>query len=118
MDNEFGSVSALLKQPFWKLFSRVTVPVCMPFLLDIMIYLFVNTMRTASAVVFLYSSDTSLASIAVLNMDDAGDVAPAAAMGMIDFLFERNCASHPSEHNATCDDANASLACQVIFCLF
>jgi iron(III) transport system permease protein len=35
--------------------------------------------------VFLYSTDTSLASIAVLNMDDAGDVAPAAAMGMMIF---------------------------------
>ena len=36
-----------------------------------------------SAVVFLYSTHTNLASIAVLNMDDAGDVAPAAAMGMM-----------------------------------
>ena len=32
---------------------------------------------------FLYSPKTSLASIAVLNMDDAGDIAPAAAMGMM-----------------------------------
>jgi len=38
-----------------------------------------------SAVVFLYSPKTSLASIAVLNMDDAGDIAPAAAMGMMIF---------------------------------
>jgi iron(III) transport system permease protein len=35
--------------------------------------------------VFLYSPKTSLASIAVLNMDDAGDIAPAAAMGMMIF---------------------------------
>ena len=40
-------------------------------------------MTTVSAVVFLYSSDTTLASVAVLNMDDAGDVAPAAAMAMM-----------------------------------
>ena len=45
----------------------------------------VNAMTTVSAVVFLYSSKTSLASIAVLNMDDAGDIAPAAAMGMMIF---------------------------------
>jgi iron(III) transport system permease protein len=38
-----------------------------------------------SAVVFIYSSQTALASIAVLNMDDAGDIAPAAAMGMMIF---------------------------------
>jgi iron(III) transport system permease protein len=40
-------------------------------------------MTTVSAVVFLYAPDTKLASIAVLNMDDVGDQAPAAAMGMM-----------------------------------
>ncbi|WP_435136072.1 putative 2-aminoethylphosphonate ABC transporter permease subunit [Pseudopelagicola sp. nBUS_19] len=85
MDREFESVSASLKQPTLKLFSRVTVPVCLPAVLDISIYLFVNAMTTVSAVVFLYSPKTSLASIAVLNMDDAGDIAPAAAMGMMIF---------------------------------
>jgi iron(III) transport system permease protein len=43
-------------------------------------------MTTVSAVVFLYSPDTTLAAVAVLNMDDAGDVAPAAAMAMMIFL--------------------------------
>ncbi|PHQ69964.1 MAG: putative 2-aminoethylphosphonate ABC transporter permease subunit [Sneathiella sp.] len=85
MDGEFESVSASLKQPFYKLFARVTVPVCLPSILDIAIYLFVNAMTTVSAVVFLYSTDTALASVAVLNMDDAGDIAPAAAMGMMIF---------------------------------
>lgn len=46
-------------------------------------YLFLNAMTTISAVVFLYSPDTTLASVAVSNMDDAGDIAPAAAMGMM-----------------------------------
>ena len=85
MDREFESVAASLKQPFYKLFSKVTVPVCLPSILDISIYLFVNAMTTVSAVIFLYSPDTTLASVAVLNMDDAGDVAPAAAMGMMIF---------------------------------
>lgn len=85
MDNEFEAVNSSLKQPFYKLFARVSVPVCMPAILDISIYLFVNAMTTVSAVVFLYSTGTALASVAVLNMDDAGDVAPAAAMGMMIF---------------------------------
>ncbi|AVO39237.1 putative 2-aminoethylphosphonate ABC transporter permease subunit [Pukyongiella litopenaei] len=85
MDREFESVAASLKQPTMKLFARVTVPVCLPAVLDISIYLFVNAMTTVSAVVFLYSPKTTLASIAVLNMDDAGDIAPAAAMGMMIF---------------------------------
>jgi iron(III) transport system permease protein len=85
MDREFESVAASLKQPFHKLFRVVTVPVCLPTILDISIYLFVNAMTTVSAVVFLYSPNTTLASVAVLNMDDAGDIAPAAAMGMMIF---------------------------------
>ncbi|MGP4673930.1 putative 2-aminoethylphosphonate ABC transporter permease subunit [Agrobacterium salinitolerans] len=85
MDPEFESVSSSLKQPFYRLFFRVTVPVCLPAILSIAIYLFVNAMTTVSAVVFLYASDTKLASVAVLNMDDAGDIAPAAAMGMMIF---------------------------------
>lgn len=85
MDREFEAVSQSLKQPFYRMFARVTVPVCLPAIFDISIYLFVNAMTTVSAVVFLYSPDTTLASVAVLNMDDAGDIAPAAAMGMMIF---------------------------------
>ena len=92
MDREFEAVAASLKQPFYRLFSRVTVPVCMPSILDISIYLFVNAMTTVSAVIFLYSPDTTLASVAVLNMDDAGDIAPAAAMGMM--IFYTNVVAH------------------------
>jgi iron(III) transport system permease protein len=91
MDREFESVSSSLKQPTLKLFARVTVPVCLPAVLDISIYLFVNAMTTVSAVVFLYAPKTALASIAVLNMDDAGDIAPAAAMGMM--IFYTNAAA-------------------------
>ena len=83
LDAEFESVSQSLKVPFYRTFIRITVPVCMPAILDISMYLFVNAMTTVSAVVFLYSPDTALASVAILNMDDAGDVAPAAAMGMM-----------------------------------
>ena len=83
IDPEFESVSASLKVPFYRTFIRITVPVCLPAILDISMYLFVNAMTTVSAVVFLYSPDTALASVAILNMDDAGDIAPAAAMGMM-----------------------------------
>jgi iron(III) transport system permease protein len=85
MDGEFEAVSMSLKQPFWRTLGRISVPVCFPAMAEVWIYLFVNAMTTVSAVVFLYSSTTTLSSIAVLNMDDAGDVAPAAAMGMMIF---------------------------------
>ncbi|MFQ5619944.1 MAG: putative 2-aminoethylphosphonate ABC transporter permease subunit [Rhodospirillales bacterium] len=83
MDAEFEAVSSSLKVPFYKTFARVTVPVCVPAILDISVYLFVNAMTTVSAVIFLYSSDTQLASVAVINMDDAGEIASAAAMAMM-----------------------------------
>ncbi len=83
VDAEFEAVSASLKVPFYKTFSRVTFPVCLPAILDISIYLFVNAMTTVSAVVFLWGPETHLASVAVLNMDDQGDIAPAAAMAMM-----------------------------------
>jgi len=83
MDSEFETVSASLKVSFFKTFTRVTFPVCLPAILDISIYLFVNAMTTVSAVVFLWGPQTHLASVAVLNMDDQGDVAPAAAMAMM-----------------------------------
>jgi len=86
LDQEIETVSSSLKVPFYRTFFLVTLPVCLPALLDICMYLFVNALTTVSAVVFLYSPDTTLASIAVLNMDDAGDVAPAAAMAMTIFF--------------------------------
>ena len=85
MDPEFETVAASLRQPFYKTFWRVTVPVCLPAILDIGIYLFVNAMTTVSAVVFLYGPKTELASVSVLNMDDTGEVASAAAMAMMIF---------------------------------
>jgi iron(III) transport system permease protein len=80
LDPEFESVSASMKVPFWRTFSRVTVPISMPVILDIAVYLFVNAMTTVSAVIFLYSTDTKLASIASVSMDESGFTASAAGM--------------------------------------
>ena len=83
IDPEFESVAASLKAPFYRTFGRITVPICLPAILDISMYLFLNAMTTVSAVVFLYSSDTTLASVAMLNMDDQGELPFAAAMAMM-----------------------------------
>ena len=83
LDVEFESVAASLKVPFYRSFWHVTLPICLPAIINIWIYLFVTAITTVSAVVFLYGHDTVIAAVAVLNMDDAGDIAPAAAMGML-----------------------------------
>ena len=40
-------------------------------------------MTTISAVVFLYSPETKVASIAILNLDEAGEMGAAAAMAVL-----------------------------------
>ncbi len=86
LDNEFESVSASLGVPFYRTFYKVTLPLSLPALLEIAMYYFVNAMVTVSAVVFLYAPHLKLASVAIVNMDDAGDTAAAAAMSVLVIL--------------------------------
>lgn len=83
LDKEFEVVAESMGVPFYKTFLRVTVPVCFPAVIEIAAYYFVSAMATVSAVIFLYNSRLPLASVAVVNMDDAGDTAAAAAMCML-----------------------------------
>jgi len=86
LDSEFEAAALSLKVPLFSHFLRVTLPMCLPALLDIVRYLFVSAMTTVSAVIFLYSPDSLVASVAVLNMDDAGNVGGAAAMSTLILL--------------------------------
>ncbi|RSC28511.1 putative 2-aminoethylphosphonate ABC transporter permease subunit [Pseudomonas putida] len=86
LDGEFEAAALSLKAPLYRHYLRVTVPICLPALLDIVRYLFVSGMTTVSAAIFLYSPDTILAAVAVLNMDDAGNVGGAAAMSTLILL--------------------------------
>jgi iron(III) transport system permease protein len=83
LDAEFEAVSASLKVPFWVTFRRVTLPICSPALIDIARYFFINAMTTISAVVFLYAPDTKVAAIAILNLDEAGEMGAAAACAVM-----------------------------------
>ncbi|MFN5047474.1 putative 2-aminoethylphosphonate ABC transporter permease subunit, partial [Roseateles sp.] len=83
LDPEFEAVSASLKVPFYKTLWRVTLPICLPTLIEVSRYFFVNAMTTVSAVVFLYSPDTKLASVAILNLDEAGEIGAATAMAVL-----------------------------------
>jgi len=40
-------------------------------------------MTTVSAVVFLYSPKTTLAAVAIVNLDEAGDIGAASAMATL-----------------------------------
>ncbi|WP_090260160.1 putative 2-aminoethylphosphonate ABC transporter permease subunit [Pseudomonas panipatensis] len=86
LDGEFEAAALSLKMPLWRHYLKVTLPICLPALLDITRYLFVSAMTTVSAAIFLYSPDSILAAVAVLNMDDAGNVGGAAAMSTLILL--------------------------------
>lgn len=83
LDREFEAVSASLKVSRLVTFWRVTLPVCLPAVLEISRYLFINAMTTVSALVFLYSPSTLPASVSILNLDEAGELGPAAAMATL-----------------------------------
>jgi iron(III) transport system permease protein len=82
LDSEFEAVGESLRASRLQILWRVSLPLSLPALLDVALYFFVNAMTTVSAVVFLYGPHTNLAAISVLNLDDAGQTAAAAAMAV------------------------------------
>lgn len=85
LDKELEPVAQSLGRSRFSVLRLVALPLSAPVLMEIGLYLFVNAMTTVSVVMFLYPPGFKLAAVAVLNMDDAGDLAPAAAMGMVIF---------------------------------
>ena len=83
IDPEMEGVSLSLKVPIYKSFFRVTLPISIPVLLEISIYLFLASMTTVSGIIFLYGSETKVASVAAIHLDEMGESAAAAAMGML-----------------------------------
>ena len=86
IDRELEAVGASLHVPFTTTFWRVTVPIALPAILDITVYMFVNALTTVSAVIFLYGPQTKLAAISIVHMDEAGMTAAAAAMATLILL--------------------------------
>ncbi len=86
LDKEFERVSLSMGIPWYKTFSNVTFPMCLESILEIFFYYFVNSMVTISALVFLYISSLNLLSIAVINLDDTGEIAKASAMSIVILL--------------------------------
>ncbi|EQB35338.1 MULTISPECIES: putative 2-aminoethylphosphonate ABC transporter permease subunit [Virgibacillus] len=83
LDKEFETVSESMGVPMYKTFFKVTVPMCMPAILEMAMYFFVNSMVTISAVVFLYTAEFNLAAISIVNLDDAGNLGQAAALSVL-----------------------------------
>lgn len=87
LDREYENVAESLKVPGIKTFCKVVAPLSLPAVLEIFMYYFMNSMVTVSAVVFLYSAHFKIASIAITHMEEAGDIAQAAAMSLLILLI-------------------------------
>ena len=83
MDPEFEAIGESLEAPFYKTFMRVTVPVALPAIIQIISYFFLNAMVTISAVVFLFVPGKELAALSVMLLDDAGETAQAMALSLL-----------------------------------
>lgn len=86
LNDEIEAASLSLKVPLMSTYGRITVPICLPALIEVFRYLFVSSMTSVSALIFLYSPDTVLAAVAVLNLDDSGNVGAAAALATLILL--------------------------------
>lgn len=83
LDKEFESTAESLNVPLRRSVLQVSVPLCMPAILEIFIFYFVYSMVTVSAVVFLYSANFKIAAIAITHMEEAGNYSQAAAMSLL-----------------------------------
>ena len=86
LDKEFEEVSSSLGLPWYKTFAKVTIPLSVEAIVEMFTYLFVNSMVTVSALVFLYTSKANPASVAMINLEDRGETAKAAAMAVLIIL--------------------------------
>lgn len=82
-DRSFEDAAATMGVPRWRLIGRVTFPLSLPALLDVATYLFVSSVSTVSAVIFLYAPSTMTGPVAVVQMDDAGEQQSAVAMCLV-----------------------------------
>ncbi len=83
LDPDFESAAETMGRPFYDLFFKVSLPLSLPAVIEAALYFFVNSMVTVSAVIFLYPSYFKLAAVAIVHMEEAGDIAPAAAMSIL-----------------------------------
>ncbi|MBS0306029.1 MAG: ABC transporter permease subunit [Proteobacteria bacterium] len=64
-------------------FGDAILPVIAPTVLSVFFFLFMRSMVTLSAVIFLVTPETSVASVSVMHLNEAGFVAQAAAFSTI-----------------------------------
>jgi len=83
LDPGLEAVGSSLKISRFSTFLQVILPVSLPTILRIASFLFMNSMTTISALIFLYSANTKVATVSVILLNDNAMLGPAAAMSVL-----------------------------------
>lgn len=83
IDKELNMVAESLGVKGFEAIKNITLPLCLPAILENFMYMFVNSMVTVSALIFLYTADLKVAAISIVQFDDKGNVAKAAALAVL-----------------------------------
>lgn len=83
VDKELDLVAKSMGIRGTSILKKVTIPLCLPAVLENFMYFFLNSMVTVSALMFIYTASSKVASISIVQLDDKGSTAQAAALAVL-----------------------------------
>ena len=87
LDREIDAAAQALRSGPAGTASRIYLATAAPTLVDVAGYFFVNAMTTVSALIFLFTAQTRVAAIAVVNMIEGSRIGQAAALSVVIMLI-------------------------------
>lgn len=87
LDREIDAAAKALRSGPAGTARRVYLSAAAPTLVDVAGYFFVNAMTTVSALIFLFTAQTRVAAIAVVNMIEGSRIGQAAALSVVIMLI-------------------------------
>lgn len=85
IDKEYENVSETMGVPWYKVFDNVVLPLSKAAIIESFQYYFLNSMMTISALVFLFTTKTKVASVEMVATYDEGIIASTAAIAVMIF---------------------------------
>lgn len=82
----FDEASSMLGGSIIRTLHKVTLPIIWPSLVRSSVFFFMQAMVTLSAVIFLFSPASTVASVVVVQLEDFGDMSAAAAFATLIML--------------------------------
>ena len=83
VDKELDMVAKSMGINSASILKNVTIPLCLSAVLENFMYFFLNSMVTISALVFIYTASSKVAAISIVQLDDKGSTAQAAALAVL-----------------------------------